>query len=656
MANEENRPVKPSAGTLQINEDTKTGSQASGQRSHLGRKYTWVLLALILSFLAIESFVPMRTAVQIGADEGFELAKATLCVHGHRLYTEIWNDQPPLHTFLVTEILKHASGSVLGPRLLTVAFSVLLLIAVFSIVRRVSGPLAASLTTAMIIMSPGFIELSSSCMLEIPALATALGAIALLCGKKVILQEETKGTKEENSRSTQPSPPGHAHINCGPASRRYGLLVVAGVVFGLALQMKLVPIIYLPVAGLIVLLQEWGERSRVNRVVLQVGLFGIGLVVGYLGSDLLIERGAYLTHFQQSWKSHFGTVKASPEYGSPSEHPFDWSVLVKNWDVTVPAIIGAFVLIRGLRKVCTHPRRNESGGKELALTPALSPKEMERAGATPDAQFARASLRMNAVRNGRRRMDERTGQANDASTSPGGDRRSEGELSSYAALIVPLAWLALTFAVFGFHKPWWAYYYLHTAIPLCWCAGIGIAFLIGRVRGAKPEKSHEAAAGRRGNPQARTPALRRLGAAVALAAFGICSVGWMGARVYLQVANLRRAPQVENSPVITQMNRFKPFTDWLYADKPVYSFQADIPMVPSLAVMPVKRLWSGELNNEGIRRELVKSKPGLIVLLNDGRDVPFKDLLDAEYQMVYMDSDNRMYALKGIARKATMEE
>jgi predicted NBD/HSP70 family sugar kinase len=42
----------------------------------------------------------------------------------------------------------------------------------------------------------------------------------------------------------------------------------------------------------------------------------------------------------------------------------------------------------------------------------------------------------------------------------------------------------------------------------------------------------------------------------------------------------------------------------------------------------------------------------LIVLLNDGRDVPFKDLLEAEYQMVYMDSDNRMYALKEIARKA----
>src|SRR5205823_2481509 len=49
-----------------------------------------------------------RTAVQIGADEGFELAKATLCLKGHKLYGEVWNDQPPLHTTLVAEALKLA--------------------------------------------------------------------------------------------------------------------------------------------------------------------------------------------------------------------------------------------------------------------------------------------------------------------------------------------------------------------------------------------------------------------------------------------------------------------------------------------------------------------------------------------------------------------
>lgn len=41
-----------------------------------------------------------------GADEGFELAKTILCLKGHKLYSEVWNDQPPLHTWIVTKIIE----------------------------------------------------------------------------------------------------------------------------------------------------------------------------------------------------------------------------------------------------------------------------------------------------------------------------------------------------------------------------------------------------------------------------------------------------------------------------------------------------------------------------------------------------------------------
>ena len=533
----------------------------------------------------------MRTSVQIGADEGFELAKATLCVKGHHLYTEVWNDQPPLHTFLVTEILKHVSSSVLGPRLLTVAFSMLLLIAVFSIVRQVSGVLVASLTTFMIIVSPGFVELSSSCMLEIPALATALAAIALLRGHRGDLTGGNKGNGGEAG---------------GTGALR---LVAAGAVFGLGLQMKLVPIIYLPVAGLVILLREWDGKLLISRVIAGVALFGTGLVMVYVGSDLLVDRGAYMTHFQQSWKSHFGAVKASSEYGSSSEHPFDWSVLLKNWDVTVPAVLGVIVLVRRFRE-----------GRENQFRPERNERNL-------------------------------TG----GNRGNGGDRvRKAGWTPPLAGLALPLMWLALSFGVFGVHKPWWAYHYLHTAIPLCWCAATGIGFFLAWIterRGRKAAKSEcvDGSAAKKGS----------LGWAVvggAAGLFAMCSVGWMGARVYLQVANLRAAPKIESSPVIAQMRRCQPFVQWMYADKPIYSAHSGIPVVPSLAVVPVKRFWAGELDNVGIRRELEKYKPGLVVLLNDGRDVPFKDLLDAQYQMVYMDPDNRLYALKSIAKKAMMQE
>lgn len=46
---------------------------------------SFILGLLVAWFLIIESFIPLKTAVQIGADEGFELAKATLCLHGQHL-------------------------------------------------------------------------------------------------------------------------------------------------------------------------------------------------------------------------------------------------------------------------------------------------------------------------------------------------------------------------------------------------------------------------------------------------------------------------------------------------------------------------------------------------------------------------------------------
>src|SRR5947207_8276105 len=91
-----------------------------------------VLAFLVAAFVLLQCFVPLRTAVQIGADEGFELAKATLCLNGYQLYTEVWNDQPPLHTFLITQVLKHFS-SIAGPRLVTSVFTAILLSAIFFI-------------------------------------------------------------------------------------------------------------------------------------------------------------------------------------------------------------------------------------------------------------------------------------------------------------------------------------------------------------------------------------------------------------------------------------------------------------------------------------------------------------------------------------------
>jgi hypothetical protein len=536
----------------------RKSATANAKVSSLAGAVMVIAPALLAALFVLESRVPLRTAVQIGADEGFEVAKATLCLHGHRLYSEVWNDQPPLHTWLVTQVLKHVTPGILGPRLVTTAFAAILLTCLAFIAGRATGLLTAALTAALVIASPGFLELSSSCMLELPPLTTAIAGLCVL----VVL----------------------------PRTRWHGAELLSGLLFGMAALMKLVPLYLLPLAALIVWLRRGEEGARETREretsrwpyfgVFRVsrrarlsgcegwrGLFGpllvlgIGVVTGFAVTDWLIERGAYLEHFQQSWSSHFSGAK-SFEYGSRAEHAFDWSILLRNWDATVPTVLGICFLVKRLRK---------------------------------------------------NRM-----------------------------AIVPLAWLALSLVVFTNYRPWWAYYYIHIAIPLCWCAAVGIEWVCLSLK--RGERSRGQGAGRN-----RWFAVARY-ACVGL--FGLCAAVWMGARVYLQIASIRSSPQLYTALVLREIERFKPFSHWMYADPLVYSFHADIPVPPPLAVVSLKRLWTGDMTNARIAAEMSRYKPEVILLPNDTREVPFQEMLEADYRMIYQDDKVRLYADRATIRRA----
>jgi hypothetical protein len=66
-------------------------------------------------------------------------------------------------------------------------------------------------------------------------------------------------------------------------------------------------------------------------------------------------------------------------------------------------------------------------------------------------------------------------------------------------------------------------------------------------------------------------------------------------------------------------------------------------MPPGLAVMPLKRFWAGEMSNERIVVEMRTYQPEIILLANDGREVPFQRFLEREYHLAYFDSQHRLY-------------
>jgi len=492
-----------------------TGQRAAGLVAFCRRWKTQIALSFLLGgFFFLGTLMPLRTAVEIGADEGFELAKATLCLHGYKLYSQVWNDQPPLHTFLVTQALKYMSQSVLVPRFITICFAAFLLASIFQIARHINGLAVAALTAGLLIASPGFLTLSSSCMLEIPALAPASAALWMLLlsnGRRWRLPE-----------------------------------IAAGILFGVAFEIKLIGLTLLPLAALIIWLKNRQTPDAGRRFILSAVILAAVIVVSTIITDLLSSGGDYLAHFQQSWSSHFANARSS-EYGSPTDHPFAWVVLLRNWDATIPALVGIVV--------CAFEMRQ----RPIAVLPA--------------------------------------------------------------------AWLALNLTVFGLHKPWWHYYYVHTAIPLCWCAAIGL------------EAVFRNCVSRRRAPQWAVFVL-----------FAGCVLSWMGGRVYLQIKTARASPQTASSLVFTQISRFKPHTKFFYACDPIYSFHAGIPMPPDLAVLVLKRLWAGEMTNAKIAAEMSEIQPGMVLLRNDSRPVPFQALIRSQYNLVYEDQHHLLYVHKSILR------
>jgi hypothetical protein len=137
-----------------------------------------------------------------------------------------------------------------------------------------------------------------------------------------------------------------------------------------------------------------------------------------------------------------------------------------------------------------------------------------------------------------------------------------------------------------------------------------------------------------------------------LGVFALCALPWLGARLYLQASGIRQVPKLYNCRALKEIERFKPFTQFMFADQPIYSFHSGIPVPPRLAILSLKRFWTGEMSNARLVSELEAARPGLMLLVSDPEERCFQDLLNGDYQLVYEDAASRLYALKSIARKA----
>lgn len=455
---------------------------------------------------------PMAFAVQVGADEGFELAKAHLIADGFKLYKEIWSDQPPLYSHILAWIISNTLQPVFWCRFATLTCSIVLCVALFLLVRAREGPSVALLAVVFLIGSPAFLEISISCMQEIPALAFALAALAAL-----------------NSAVRRFSFP------------KYGAACVFLVI---ALAIKLIVAYLFPVAFAIIA-EGCRSQSRAIRYALkQMVLFLVPTLILTVLLQLILAdsikdlKDAMIT----ALSAHFSVVKqgfsSSPISELPEDFPFEWAILFRNWDLTLPVLI---LLVR------------------------LS-------------------------------------------------------LSKARALLIgaDFLWLALVVVMFSLHRPWWSYYYVHLAIPFSLITAKSFCLL------------------------SRQLWEKRRGRGVLLC-YSIITAAWICMRVSLQIQSVRHLESQNVSLIISEVRDYKGKVKWIFCDSPIYSFHSGIPIPPKLAVLSLKRFWSGSLRAGDLRFELLAISPDLILLTSSRFDSEIGDLLLSDYVLKFRDERARLY-------------
>lgn len=286
----------------------------------VGRQYLPLIFLILLCVFVFWS-LPLGTAFQFGEDEGFELIKGFLCFKGYKLYTDIWNDQPPLSTVVLTAAFKLLSPSILTARLVACAFGLTLITAYYGIIRMRTGTTIALIASLLLLASPGILLLMSSCMLEVPAFATALVSVWLL-------------------------------FRWGKA-RQLAWLLASGAVMGMALQIKLTSALVLPasVIELYVLSAEHrGQRVSKYRF-LRLVLWGLALLLMSIAIGFTWGRGSLAS----SWRSHT-TSSVGTIYGLPQDYRFNPKLLLAHLECWIAALLCvAYAVRRGRIREIAFP-------------------------------------------------------------------------------------------------------------------------------------------------------------------------------------------------------------------------------------------------------------------------------------------------------------
>lgn len=277
----------------------------------------FIFLCVFISLTLLKA--PIKQVFEYDTDEGTALMKTQLYLRGFSLYNEIWDDQPPLLTVMLSSCLNFFGPSAYPARILILFFSALLLWALYLIITSENGSLCAFIALIFLILSTGYLRLSLSIMPAIPSLSFALLSIYYaICFKK-------------------------QHFN--------RLLILSGIFMAISLQTKLITAFLIPIILLEILRAEKtnSDISKKQTCLFTPVIFWlIGFITIYIAIAIIFFRFNLDLFYQQLIMPHLARLSAGR-----NDFSVIWKRIFIDYDIAILALISAITFRKN--KSCYLP-------------------------------------------------------------------------------------------------------------------------------------------------------------------------------------------------------------------------------------------------------------------------------------------------------------
>lgn len=441
----------------------------------------------VLFIVFVLTVIPIGQSVEFDTDEGINLIKALLYSNGLSLYEEIWSDQPPLLTVLLSGWFELFGQSLIAARILILGFATLLIWSFFQILKTFIGSLSAFFGTLALIVSNKFTQLSASVMIGLPSLTLAM--LSIYC---LVLYKKKP------------------HIL---------FIILSGTALACSLQIKiftvfLIPIMLLYLLDLKALLRDKARAVRNQGFVVAIWLGCL------LGVYLLIGLTFHSINYEQLLDAHFNEAVEQSFEGKSGLSVLLW-LISKDHDLVALALFGCLVVFL--------------------------------------------------------------------------EKRRDG--------LFPILWLGTATLLLLNHKPIWYHHYTLLAIPLAWLAAYGVSpafdFLF------SPNWLSDI----------KTFNVKKLAiSGISLLLLIVVLKGVAPKIGYIARTTLGPQEHHHDSKVVEMLKDDRPSIQWIFTDRPIYAFQADLPIPPEVAVFSLKRINSGNFSFDYLISILERYKPERLVL------------------------------------------